>query len=186
MPGSWRDRLSDPWFVLPIGILLGAVVALSLAIVLEPAAATVEKSVIAAGVTPYSAVASPSPAAGSAARDRDLLRAADAYQIARASFQYYNEHGSYPAGSGVQPLCVDRSADAGCGFESYLGQIPFDPRGDPAANGYWYQSNGTSYMLFMSMERGEGLDEAACPAPRPNELAGVAHLFCVNMGPPTP
>lgn len=33
---TWRDRLTDPWYILPIAVLAGAVLALSLAIVLEP------------------------------------------------------------------------------------------------------------------------------------------------------
>ena len=167
--------------MLPAFALAGAVVAVALAFALKPAPAVVQSSVIAGGLTPTSALASPS---ADAARARDERRGADAYAIVGASYRYYYDHQSYPSAPAVQPLCIDPSVDAGCRFESYLGQIPFDPRGDPAANGYWYQSDGMSYTLYMSMEVGGAMDGADCGSPIPPQLSGVPHLFCVKMGSP--
>ena len=59
-----------------------------------------------------------------------------------------------------------------------------DPRGNLAVNGYWYQSDGLSFTLYMSMESGEGVDDSSCPSPHPKELEHVVHLYCASFGPP--
>lgn len=183
---TWRDRFIDPWYVLPLCILAGAIVALSLAIVLEPGNSSAGRSVIAAGSTPAATTPASTPTPDPMAHYHDLGRGIDAYKITQASFQYYRDHKVYPYGAngGIQTLCADTAVDAGCKFEPYLNPVPMDPRGNPAANGYWYQSDGLSYTLYMSMESGEGLDDSGCPSPRPKELANVTHLYCVSVGPP--
>jgi hypothetical protein len=185
---SWRDRLTDPWYVLPVCALAGAVLALALAIALEPDNGVTNSLVIAADATHGGAAAETpavTPTPDPMAHYHDLGRGIDAYKITQASFRYYQDHQSYPFGApGVHTLCADKAADAGCKFEPYLGPVPMDPRGNSVANGYWYQSDGLSYTLYMSMESGEGLDDSSCPSPRPKELADIAHLYCANVGPP--
>lgn len=186
---TWRDRLTDPWYVLPVCALAGAVLALAAAIVLEPDNGLTSAMVVAADETrgaPADETPASTPTPDPMAHYHDLGRGIDAYKITQASFQYYRDHKVYPytANGGVQTLCADAATDAGCKFAPYLSPVPMDPRGKPAVNGYWYQSDGLSYTLYMSMESGEGLDDSGCPSPRPKELADVAHLYCVRVGPP--
>jgi hypothetical protein len=178
---TWRDRLTDPWYVLPLCALAGAVLALSLAIVLEPNNSISNSTSVAAGVTP---AATPTPDA--AAPAGDVARGADAYKIAAAAFSYYRDHRAFPftAGGGIEPLCADATTDAGCKFSAYVNPVPVDPRGTPGVNGYWYQSDGLGATLYMSLESGESLGGSPCLEQRPPQLAQVAHLYCLKIGPP--
>jgi hypothetical protein len=170
-------------------VLGGVVVALALTIALEPKRGITDNALsVAADATRAAANSLFSPATPTpnpmAAHD-DSGRRIDADNITAASFRYYQDHGSYPFGApGVHALCADKSVDPGCQFEAYLNPVPMDARGDPAQNGYWYESDGLSYTLYMAMESGDGLDESGCPQPRPKELANVAHLYCARIGPP--
>ena len=87
---GWRDRLTDPWYVLPMCVLAGAVLALALAMALQPDDDSVGKSVIAASSTPAS-----TPTPDPMARYHDLGRGIDAFKIVNASFQYYRDNKVY-------------------------------------------------------------------------------------------
>ena len=180
---SWRDRLTDPWYVLPICALAGAVLALSLVIALHPDNNIGGDLGVAGGATPLASPLATSGAPAGAAQ-RDDTRRADAYRITAAAFAYYRERHAYPATAdhGVEPLCA-AGAGAACKLEPYLNPLPSDPGGVPGT-GYWYQSDGSAFTLFMSMETSAAADPSACPASRPAPLAAVPHLFCLNIGPP--
>jgi len=179
---SWRDRISDPWFVLPLGALAGAVLALSLAIALHPDNNIPGDADVAQEGTPIAAspVASPSPGPGAL----DDVRRADAYRIAAAAFAYYRANGAYPAtaGDAVEPLCGDPPT-AGCRLAAYLPSLPADPA-RVAGRSYWYRSGGSSFTLFMSMDTAAAAATAACPGALPQPVAAVEHLYCLELGPP--
>jgi hypothetical protein len=115
---------------------------------------------------------------------RDLGRSLDAYKVAGALLRYHSDHRAYPSGApGVHTLCADE-ADAGCALRPYLDPVPMDSRGDPKVNGYWYESDGMSSTLYLSMELARNAAPAGCPQPAPSELANVPNFYCVTLGPP--
>lgn len=106
----------------------------------------------------------PSPTAGPAqatatqesqvaGADRDEIRMSDLAAIGRALEEYRQEHDAYPDNEGgIQSLCVFPEFDVGCELNEVLDPLPVDPLGDPANNGYWYQSDGDSFVLFAQRE----------------------------------
>lgn len=100
------------------------------------------------------------------AEERDATRRLDLEALRKALDEYREEHGSYPETSGnIQSLCVYRELDAGCNLEDSLEPpLPEDPLGDPLTNGYWYMSDGDSFVLIAQQEASTAPPEAACPA----------------------
>lgn len=106
----------------------------------------------------------PSPTAGQAEAtatqaaqgsgdERDHARQQDLTAVQQALEQYHLDHNGYPDTKGaIQSLCVFEQYDQGCKLGAFLNPVPSDPRGDPATNGYWYESDGTTYVLFAQRE----------------------------------
>jgi hypothetical protein len=183
---TWRERLSDPWYVLPISVLAGAVLALSLAIALEPDD-NLPAQLAAAFEPTAEPTVTPTPTPDPGALIRDERRRLDLFAVKLALEAYYRDHGAFPYSSpGVQTLCVYEDADAGCKLRPYLDPIPVDVLGDPVNNGYWYESDGLTYTLYAAMETNVGIDESSCPSPRPERLAKAFALLCIPGGPPGP
>ncbi len=183
---TWYDRFTDPWYVLPLSVLVGAVLALSLAMALHP-----ENDIRAQLTEMFEPTPTPEPTVEPTpepgALIRDARRRLDILSIKVALEEYYRDHEAFPYTTpGVQTLCVYEDADAGCKLRPYLDPLPVDVLGDPLNNGYWYESDGMTYMLYASMETKEGVDESSCPDPRPEALAKVKVLMCVPGGPPGP
>ena len=99
--------------------------------------------------------------------ERDEIRTADLEGIQVALGQYARQNGSYrDTDNQVQSLCAYRTLDIGCELESFA-SIPPDPLGEPIKNGYWYRSDGQSYILIALRETG-----LETPSTCPGELFG--------------
>lgn len=120
----------------------------------------------------------PTPTAGpEASLPRDDQRRRDLGTIASALQQYYERRGAYPLAGAVQSLCRYRELDAGCSLLEVLDPLPQDPA--PGST-YYYLSDGITFTLFAVMEN--PTDSLQCPVPRPPELAGPDHLYCLRGG----
>ena len=109
--------------------------------------------------------------------DRDNVRVQDLSAIQLALTEYRLDHGGYPdTGGSIQSLCAFKEFDEGCKLESVLEPLPVDPLGDPAVNGYWYASDGATYILYAVRE-GDLVPQ--CPE-RPDHLKKFESLMCVQ------
>ncbi len=139
--------------------------------------------------TPAEAVTpGPSPTAGDATateesqvpaegEERDIIRQFDLAVIKRALEEYREENGSYPdSGNNIQTFCAFPDVDAGCELEEVLSPLPEDPLGDPAANGYWYASDGRRFTVYAQRESGRF---EACPD-HPDHLQDFDSLLCLQ------
>jgi type II secretory pathway pseudopilin PulG len=121
-------------------------------------------------------VATPTPES-SAGADRDEIRMGNLASIRRALTQYYAEHGSYPnTGGAVQTLCVQPNSDAACVLRQVLDPLPTGPLDNPPANGYWYSSDGTTFVAYSLRE---SRLYSACPE-RPAALQNLSSALCVE------
>jgi hypothetical protein len=108
---------------------------------------------------------------------RDQTREQDLAAIQQALEQYRGNHNGYPDTKGaIQSLCVFKSFDQGCKLEDLLSPLPIDPLGDPATNGYWYESDGTTYTLFAQREA-KLLPECS---EHPQHLKDFKSVMCVR------
>ena len=112
-----------------------------------------------------------------AAADRDAQRVADLEAVAGVLQQYREEHGAYPdTGGGIQTLCVFVELDEGCALND-IDRIPaHDPLGDASVNGYWYASDGRSFVVYAQRET-DGPPE--CDE-HPDHLGRFDSLICVR------
>ncbi|MDP3767835.1 MAG: hypothetical protein Q8S13_07455 [Dehalococcoidia bacterium] len=109
--------------------------------------------------------------------ERDLLRAADLQTIAGALEEFRDENDSYPdSGGNIQTLCAFEGTDVGCELEDVLDPLPEDPLGSPAGTGYWYQSDGDSYVIYAQRES----DAVPECDEHPMHLAVFESLLCVE------
>ncbi|MEX0785890.1 MAG: glycosyltransferase family 39 protein, partial [Dehalococcoidia bacterium] len=120
--------------------------------------------------------------------ERDEIRRQDLAIIEGALEQRAALTGDYPTTDRVvQTFCTYRNLDAGCIVESVLAQIPSDPLGHPIRNGYWYRSDGVSYVLMAVQEASEA--NIGCPAdlePRVPEFGTYCVQGVIAGGGPTP
>jgi hypothetical protein len=89
------------------------------------------------------------------AQDRDAKRRGDLLILLEAAKAWKEREGAYISTDGnLQTLCGYRDIDKGCGYKEILGKdVPEDPMGSPAQNGYWYQSDGQSLVLYAALEQ---------------------------------
>ncbi len=113
--------------------------------------------------------------------ERDQQRRKALMLITAALVDYQNETGSFPdTGGSVQTACAYLDLDKLCVLRDEVGiETLVDPRGDVHQYGYWYQSNGKSFVLYASFEN-PVLPNEACTADDP-ELARKPHLVCVRV-----
>jgi hypothetical protein len=113
-------------------------------------------------------------------RERDALRRGDLVRLLVAANAYREEHGEYPTtGGNLQSLCVYKDDDQGCKLaETYDGDLPEDPAGDPIKNGYWYESTGETVKIYAALEE-EILDSERCPTENV-DLRVKASLVCIE------
>ncbi len=104
---------------------------------------------------------------------RDEQRKRDLSAVSAALDTYRMRHGVYPATGSVHSLCFF-PADAGCKLQEVLFPLPKDPR----ERGYWYQSDGSSFVLFAALE---GKPVASdCPRPLPNIVGATNSMYCLR------
>ncbi len=112
--------------------------------------------------------------------ERDATRRTDLLLLLDAANRLNAQDGSYPTTKGnVQTLCAYKDLDIGCKLkETFGGDLPSDPLGDPVKNGYWYSSDGQSVTLYASIE-GDIPDADKC-ATNDAELKKKATVICVK------
>ena len=130
--------------------------------------------------TPGATEAAPAtvpPDAPGTKEERDVLRQQDLAALQAALQQYQDEHDEYPdSKGGIQTFCVYREIDAGCKLDEFLSQLPQDPLGNPAKNGYHYTSDGSEYTVYAQREADQAPQCAEHPAP----LKSFKSLMCVT------
>lgn len=111
--------------------------------------------------------------------ERDRIRRQDLQVLQDALERYAEQTGSYPdTRKQVQTVCVYRNLDRACALKVVLPKLPTDPLGAPGSNGYWYASDGSSFLLIAQQEEMK-TDEASCPAKVPRPARAVS-LYCVR------
>jgi type II secretory pathway pseudopilin PulG len=118
----------------------------------------------------------PQPGAG----ERDLQRRLNLESIRTALEEYRKKEGSYPNTSGnIQTLCAYKDLDEGCKLTKVLDPLPStDPLGDPLTNGYWYASDGKSFVVYALQETEPGPDVPRCE--KPDALKDLQRVYCVR------
>ncbi len=115
------------------------------------------------------------------AAERDQIRRLHLEQIRAALEEYAAMRGGYPDTGGLlQTLCVYRELDQGCALESILPQVPIDPLGKPARDGYWYVSDGSTFVLIAQKETGTKENENCPDFVASLDIAEGAPLYCVQ------
>jgi len=115
------------------------------------------------------------PAAGDDERDR--RREQDILALQSALAQYRDKHGTFPSnGGGIQTLCVYRNDDVGCKLMEFLDPLPQDPAGDSNTNGYFYQSDGSTYAIY-ALRQSTAVPECA---ERPPHLKSLPSVLCAR------
>jgi hypothetical protein len=111
------------------------------------------------------------------AKARDTERLTELQAIVVALQTYYEDRGSYPSTSNqLQTACVYQNSDKLCAIRNAVGAGGLaDPRG---ANdfGYWYMSDGETYVLFASLE---GSVEDSDPCPTIASVIKQPNVFCL-------
>lgn len=176
-----RTRGGTPWSVIAPVALIVTVIAVALWLdmatggeakpppLLGELGTPVRGTFIPATPTPIGAGPTPRPRptiAGSASgtpEERDAERRADLLVIYDGLMQLREREGAFPStNNNIQTLCVYREDDRGCQLSEVLGtDPPSDPLGEAAVNGYWYQSDGRTAKVYVSLEV-EIPDEERC------------------------
>jgi hypothetical protein len=119
--------------------------------------------------TPIGAGPTPRPrptisgSVGGTPEERDGKRRTDLLVIVNALTQLKERDGQFPStNNNIQSFCVYKDVDKGCELSDVLGtDPPSDPLGEAAVNGYWYQSDGETAKVYISLE-GEIPEEDRC------------------------
>jgi hypothetical protein len=87
--------------------------------------------------------------------DRDQRRRLDLLALLEAARKLKERDAGYPdTKNNVQTLCVFRDNDLGCAFkDTFGGDLPSDPAGDPVHNGYFYSSDGQTARFYALLEQ---------------------------------
>lgn len=89
----------------------------------------------------------------------DVRRKSDLGQIQRALEAYYQDNGRYPSAS-ANKIFTTSSINWGTSWQPYMNVLPKDPVSTHTYV-YYASSDGQSYILYASLERG-GKDPQAC------------------------
>lgn len=109
--------------------------------------------------------------------ERDIQRQYDLALLGQALEEYHEGEGDYPdSGGNIQTLCAFPDIDVACELGDILTPLPDDPKGDPGANGYWYASDGSSYVIYAQRES-EAFE--ACEE-HPDHLQEFDSVFCLQ------
>jgi hypothetical protein len=97
-------------------------------------------------------------------------------KITVALKQYHDDKGEYPStGGNIQTLCSYPDIDAGCKLTDFIDPIPSDPTGQSVLNGYWYSSDGKTYVVIA------GMDSSANATPDKCEKRFFDHTRKTNL-----
>jgi 4-amino-4-deoxy-L-arabinose transferase-like glycosyltransferase len=108
---------------------------------------------------------------------RDGRRVQDMAALNGALAKYFDKHGMFPDnGAGIQTLCSYKGDDVGCKLEEFLVPLPQDPSGDSTTNGYFYESNGSSYTIYALRE---STLFPECGA-KPSHLSYLPSVLCAH------
>jgi type II secretory pathway pseudopilin PulG len=122
----------------------------------------------------------PTAVPGVVAAERDQTRLIDLATITAALEQYRQKEGEYPStGGSIQTLCTYKDLDAGCKLEDLLSPIPSDPLGDSVKNGYWYSSDGKSFVIVGGMDSPSNATPTKCEQ-RFAQHTKKANLCCLT------
>ena len=158
----------------------GLVLAVAGVIVLAAVVSRVDES--STGRTDVRAPGAPDTVPGAAGDPvaNDAERRRELQAISNALAEYHGDHGSYPStANNVQTAC-NYPIDKLCELEPDLGKDGFlDPRGSPDRFGYWYKSDGSSFILFASMESEVDAGNS-CPEERHLRDERVQNVFCLR------
>ena len=122
----------------------------------------------------------PTPISPEEAQARDQQRIRDLISIAQALQKYHDKEGAYPStNDNIQSLCVFRDLDALCALEEYLDPLPVDPLGDPLEDGYWYKSDGKTFMLIAAVDLPSNSSAIGCD-PRLANHQGKTLFYCLT------
>jgi len=126
--------------------------------------------------------AGPTAVSGPVAEARDQTRKDDLQRMAAALEKYYDKKKEYPnTGGNLQTVCTYQEIDAYCKMKDFIDPIPADPRGDPGANGYWYNSDGKSYTLIAEMELPANATPQSCTEDTVKNLKQAkTYLYCLS------
>jgi hypothetical protein len=136
--------------------------------------------------TPYVPLAAATPTAGPTAipgflaQLHDQTRLDDLAKIVAALEHYKKDKGEYPStGGNIQTLCTYPDIDAGCKLKGLLDPIPSDPAGESVINGYWYSSDGKTYVLIAGMETAANATPGQCEQ-RFVDHTRKPYLYCLH------
>lgn len=134
-------------------------------------------------IAPRPPTATPAPTAtveaGPAAHIRDTTRLGHMQALRDGLEKYREEEGQYPTTNGnVQTACV-YDIDALCELKEFVDPFPNDPLGDPGKNGYWYVSDGKTYLLVAAMEAPENASPPEACTEKVKEFTGKSQLLCL-------
>lgn len=192
--GSWNWTVIAPVALIVAALLAVVVLDATKGGAAEPKAplgeigTPVRQAYVAPTVTPIGLQATPKPkptfagvnAAKGTPDERDAKRRNDLLLLLSAANQLRSRDGSYPTTKGnVQTVCAYKDLDIGCKIkDTFGGDLPSDPLGDPVKNGYWYSSDGQSMTLYAALE-GDIPDAQKCPT-NDAELKKKSAVICVK------
>lgn len=128
-----------------------------------------------AALTP---TAAPTAVSNTVASMRDETRKADLAAIKAALAKYHDEEDEYPdTGGNIATACIFPDLDPLCDLD--LDPLPSDPRGDPSKNGYWYKSDGKTYVVMAEVELPQNATPTVCPD-NVNASLDRENLYCVT------
>jgi prepilin-type N-terminal cleavage/methylation domain-containing protein len=93
-------------------------------------------------------------------KSQDARRKSDLAQIQRGLEAYYQDYQSYPSAvdGKIAPLPDGTAVNWGSSWQPYMNVIPVDPE---SSHSYAYTSDGQSYRVYASLDRGSS-DPQAC------------------------
>jgi hypothetical protein len=192
--GSWNWTVIAPIALVVIAILAIVVLDVTKGGAAEPSplvgesGTPVRQAYVAPTATPFGLQPTPRPrptfagvaAAQGSPDDRDGKRRTDLLVLLDAANKLKARDGSYPTTKGyVQTLCAYKDIDIGCKVkETFTGDLPSDPLGDPVKNGYWYSSDGQTVTLYAALEN-DIPDDQKCQT-NDAELKKKSSVICVK------
>lgn len=106
-------------------------------------------------------------------KSRDAKRKSDLAQIQKAFEVYYGDNGNYPSSANNQIVDINQNPIAwNSPWTPYMNLVPKDSNSDKT---YVYYSDGQSYYLYASLDRGTK-DPQACKG-----VQGCASLSKLNL-----
>lgn len=174
------DMFRDPRYLLPLGVLVGVILAsATLAHTnTSDATGTPPLATVEAPHTPISKSTDTIRAVATPGLDDVLLdsrRALDLARLRDAAIAYKAAHGTYPASRDVvSPVCAQPS-DAGCVLSTIAPDLAYTDGKLP----YWFASDGATDFVVIARAQ-IPTDTSQCPSPLPPALS-AAPVLCLRV-----